>query len=77
MSPIFTFIRIASMRGSVWQVREGGTSGPLLGAVSEEDGGWVASRVKSGELVTKWHRDRDAAASWLASITPKQGRRRA
>ena len=75
----FTFVRITT-RGELagaplcYQVREGGPAGPLLGSVTEEDGGWRASIIITGKLHLEWRRDREAAARWLQQMAPKHSR---
>jgi hypothetical protein len=71
----FHFIAIPSVGECCWHVRQGGDAGLFLGTVVEVGGGWEASRaVAGGQLRTQRFADRDAAAQWLASITPKHGR---
>jgi hypothetical protein len=71
--PTFHFTAIAGQRS--WQVREGGWAGRLLGTLAESEGGYQATHVApGGRLVLHWSADRDAAAAWLASMTPKHRR---
>ena len=68
----FHVIARPSVGERCWHVRQGGIAGLFLGTVVEVGGGWQASRViAGGQLRTQRFADREAAARWLASITPK------
>ena len=50
----FSYVRTVITDGgggaTCYEVREGGPAGPLLGTVTESDGGWNASTVIAGTL---------------------------
>ena len=79
MTETFVYVRIligreAAAPAIYYQVREGSPAGPLLGSVTEQDGGWRASTVITGKLHLQWHADRETAARWLQTVAPKHGR---
>jgi len=66
----FQFADVLSVGESLCQVRQ---AGRFLGTVAEERGGWQATRVLTGGAVrSEWFPDREAAALWLLSITPRR-----
>jgi hypothetical protein len=74
-APDFHFTPIASAADRLWQVRKGGPAGRLLGTVVAENDGYQATHVApDGKLMLHWSGDRDAAATWLASVAPKMTR---
>ena len=66
----FHFARVHACE-RVWHVRQGGPAGRYLGTVAEERGGYLATRITAGgALPTEWFHEREAAARWLAKLTP-------
>jgi len=74
MPSTFHFLRISLPGPTLYQVRQDSPAGPLMGSVSEIEGGWQASVVVAGKLFTQPFLDRERAAAWLLSIAPRMKR---
>jgi hypothetical protein len=64
----FQFARVQTMGEPPWKVRQ---AGRFLGTVAEIGGGFEATRLFEGAARTRRFAARDAAAQWLARLTPK------
>ena len=68
----FSFVRIVvpgRPATKLYQVRERGRAGRLIGSVTEEHGGlWRASTVVAGKLRTREFRSRQGATAWLLRL---------
>ena len=65
--PGLQFSRVRAAGETRWYVHR---AGRFIGSIVEVDGGFVATRLTEGELRTRHFPDRDAAALWLAKLTP-------
>ena len=61
------FSRVRAAGETPWHVHR---AGRFIGAIVERGGGWEASRLVDGLLRVQRFPDRDAAAGWLAKLTP-------
>ena len=68
----FSFVRIVvpgQPATNLYQVRERGRTGRLIGSVTEQNGGlWRASTVVAGKLHTRQFRSRQSATAWLLRL---------
>ena len=64
----FQFARVRTGGKTLWHVQQGGR---FIGSLAEIGGGFEATRQFDGLTRTQRFADRDAAARWLATLTPK------
>jgi hypothetical protein len=65
--PGLQFIRVRGAGDNQWHVHR---AGRFIGSIVERGGGFQASRMVEGELSSERFADRDAAARWLAKLSP-------
>ncbi len=61
------FSRVRAGGETQWHVHR---AGRFIGCIAEAGGGYEARRLTEGGLRTQRFPDRDAAARWLAKLTP-------
>jgi hypothetical protein len=64
----FQFARVRTGGETLWHVQQGRR---FIGTIGEIGGGFEATRLHEGAKWTRRFANRDAAARWLATLTPK------